>query len=378
MQFINFHLMPYIQLDVKEAAKARSAWTVLPNHLYDPVKGADNYEEFIDQLALSESLGFDAAGVNEHHQTAYGLMPAPNLIASALIQRTKKLKIAILGRALPLVNNPLMIAEEFAMLDAMSRGRIITGFVRGIGAEYHTMGINPAFSHERFHEAHDLILRAWTEAGPFAYHSRNYNFEYVNIWPRVYQQPHPPIWVPSQGSGETIKWAAAPERRYPFMITFTPTERVVGYLNTYRDQCREYGYEAAPEQLGWALPIYVADTEERAIEEARHAMETLFADFFRMSFEQLLPPGYTNATSIKNTMKARAGFMTKRATIEELVGNGTVLVGTPKTVRESLERMRDRTNVHWISTVLQFGSLPNDLARRNMAMFASEVMPHLR
>lgn len=70
--------------------------------------------------------------------------------------------------------------------------------------------------------------------------------------------------------------------------------------------------------------------------------------------------------------------MTKRATIEELVGNGTVLVGTPKTVRESLERMRDRTNVHWISTVLQFGSLPNELARRNMAMFASEVMPHLR
>ena len=378
MQFINFHLMPYLQLDVQEAAKARSAWTVLPNSLYDPVKGADNYEEFIDQLALSESLGFDAIGVNEHHQTAYGLMPAPNLIASALIQRTKKIKIAILGRALPLVNNPLMIAEEFAMLDAMSRGRIITGFVRGIGAEYHTMGINPAFSHERFHEAHDLILRAWTETGPFAYHSRHYNFEYVNIWPRVYQQPHPPIWVPSQGSGDTIKWAAAPERRYPFLITFTPTERVVGYLNTYRDQCREYGYEAVPEQLGWALPIYVADTEERAINEARHAMEALFADFFRMSFEQLLPPGYTSAVSIKNTMNARAAFMTKRATIEELVGNGTILVGTPKTVREGLERMRDRTNVHWISAVLQFGSLPGDLARRSMAMFASEVIPHLR
>ena len=81
--------------------------------------------------------------VNEHHQTAYGMMPAPNLIASALIQRTKKAKIAIVGRALPLVNNPVNIAEEFAMLDNLSRGRIITGFVRGIGNEYHSTGINP-------------------------------------------------------------------------------------------------------------------------------------------------------------------------------------------------------------------------------------------
>ena len=78
-------------------------------------------------------------------------MPAPNLIASALIQRTNRIKIAILGRALPLVNNPIYIAEEFAMLDNLSKGRIIAGFVRGIGSEYHSSGTNPYFSHERFH-----------------------------------------------------------------------------------------------------------------------------------------------------------------------------------------------------------------------------------
>ena len=153
MKLVSFHLMPYRPLDLAEAAKHRSPWVVLPNRLYDPVKGAEEYARHIDALVYAEELGFDAIGVNEHHQTAYGLMPAPNLIASALIPLTKRIKIAILGRALPLVNNPIYIAEEFAMLDNLSKGRIIAGFVRGIGSEYHSSGTNPYFSHERFHEA---------------------------------------------------------------------------------------------------------------------------------------------------------------------------------------------------------------------------------
>ena len=108
-------------------------------------------------------------------------MPAPNVIAANLIARTSTAKIAIIGRALPLVNNPVNIAEEFAMLDNLSNGRIITGFVRGIGNEYHATGINPYFSHERFQEAHDLIVQAWTRPGPFAFEGEHYNFRYVNL-----------------------------------------------------------------------------------------------------------------------------------------------------------------------------------------------------
>jgi len=165
MKFTCFHLMPYRPLDLKAAAEHRSAWVVLPNSFYDPKKGAAEYDSYLDQLSYAEKLGFDVIGVNEHHQTAYGMMPAPNLIASALIQRTKTAKIAVLGRALPIVGNPINIAEEFAMLDVLSKGRLIAGFVRGIGAEYHSTGVNPAFSHERFHEAHDLIIKAWTRPG---------------------------------------------------------------------------------------------------------------------------------------------------------------------------------------------------------------------
>src|ERR1700684_1393543 len=125
MEFVCFHLMPYRPLDMAERRKERSAWVVLPNSLYDPVKGAKEYKSYIDQLVYAEELGFDVIAVNEHHQTAYGMMPAPNLIAANLIARTAKAKIAIIGRALPLVGNPVNIAEEFAMLDNMSRGRII-------------------------------------------------------------------------------------------------------------------------------------------------------------------------------------------------------------------------------------------------------------
>ncbi len=103
--------------------------------------------------------------VNEHHQTAYGMMPVPGVMAGALARRTKTAKIAVLGRALPLVNNPLTIAEELSMIDNISGGRLIAGFVRGIGAEYHSSGVNPTESHARFHEAHDLIIQAWTQPG---------------------------------------------------------------------------------------------------------------------------------------------------------------------------------------------------------------------
>jgi alkanesulfonate monooxygenase SsuD/methylene tetrahydromethanopterin reductase-like flavin-dependent oxidoreductase (luciferase family) len=372
-------------MDVAASKEHRSAWVVLPNTFYDPEKGAHDYESYIDLLAQSEPLGFDGVCVNEHHQTAYGLMPAPNLIASALIQRTKNIKIAILGRALPLVNNPINIAEEFAMLDNMSRGRIIAGFVRGIGAEYHSTTVNPYYSHERFHEAHDLILKAWTQPGPFAWEGEHYNLNYVNLWPRVYQQPHPPIWIPSQGSIETIEWAADPGRKYCFLVTFSACEAVIKNLLAYKSQAQKYGYEAQPYQLGWAAPVYVADTIEQAMSESRAAIEALFNDYLTLPMEMLLPPGYTSVESLKKiiaTKKAigRGGFggSNQRQSLERLMELGTVLVGTPKSILSQIEQVKEKTNLGNFVSMLQFGTLSNELTQRNQAMFASEIMPKLQ
>ena len=368
MKFACFTLMPYRPLDMAERNKHRSAWVLLPNSLYDPKKGADEYDSYINQLVYAEKLGFDIIAVNEHHQTAYGMMPAPNLIASALIQRTTTCKVAVLGRALPLVNNPMTIAEEFAMLDTLSRGRLIAGFVRGIGTEYHAMGINPAFSHERYLEAHDMIVQAWTRPGPFEFEGEHYNNRYVNLWPRPYQTPHPPIWVPSQGSSETIAWAAAPERKYPFLVTFAAQDLVVRYLNMYRDQAKKFGYEAGGEQLGWAAPIYVAETEERARAEAKAGAESLVNDYLYNPWEMLLPPGYMSISSMKATVKMRKalGSRPRTHTIDSLIDSGTVIVGTPKTVREKIEKVRDQTGVDNLVAMLQFGVMSDELALRNM------------
>jgi len=380
MKFVAFHLMPYRPLDLEAAKAHRSAWVVLPNSFYDPKKGALEYDSYLDQLTYAEQLGFDVIAVNEHHQTAYGMMPAPNLIASALIQRTKNVKVAILGRALPLVNNPVNIAEEFAMLDVLSKGRLITGFVRGIGAEYHSTGVNPAFSHDRFHEAHDLIIKAWTNPGPFEFEGDHFRFRYVNLWPRPYQSPHPPVWIPSMGSRETIVWASDPARKYPFLVTFSSEAAVVRYLNMYKEVAQQqHGYAATSDQLGWAVPLYVADTDERARAEAKAGIETLFNNFLPMPWEMLLPPGYTSISSLKVTLKMRTSLgKQKFHSADELIGNGTALIGSPKTVIDKIKRIQDQTGVGILITMLQFGVMPDNLARRNMEMFASEVMPKLR
>src|SRR5262252_3804452 len=173
MKFFIIHLMgwPYLPDDFEK--QYDSAWVWCPNKLFDPVKGGALYNEYIDTLIYAEQLGYDGVCVNEHHQSAYGLMPSPNVIAAVLIPQTS-CRIAILGNALPLRDHPLRVAEEVAMLDVISGGRIISGFVRGIGAEYHSFGVNPAHSRERHLEAHDLIIKAWTEPGPFHWDGKHY------------------------------------------------------------------------------------------------------------------------------------------------------------------------------------------------------------
>ena len=377
MKFTLFHLMPYADLDLDAAAAYPTAWVLTPNHLYDPKKGARLYNRYLDELELGEALGFDGLAVNEHHQTAYGIMPSPIVTASALARRTKTAKIAILGSAIPLRDHPLTLAEEHAMIDNITEGRLITGFVRGIGAEYHAWGSNPAFSHERFHEAHDMIIAAWTRPGPFRWSGKHYHFEYVNPWPRPYQQPHPPIWVPSQGSSETIEWAAHPDRKYTYLQTFSPLKAVRRYLEQYRETAARYGWTASDDKLGWAIPIYVAGSDEAARREAKPHFEVFRNRLLRMPIEMLLPPGYSSLESMKGIAKAKAQI-TGDITLETAVDMGMFFCGSAATVREQIGAAWRDMRVGHLLAMLQFGTLPAELTERNMRLFAGEVMPWLR
>jgi alkanesulfonate monooxygenase SsuD/methylene tetrahydromethanopterin reductase-like flavin-dependent oxidoreductase (luciferase family) len=377
MQIVLFHLMPYADLDLEAGRKNGTVWVKLPNKHFDPVKGHKLYNRYLDELEYGEQLGFDVVAVNEHHQTAYGLMPSPIVTASALARKTSRVKIAILGSALPLRSHPMMVAEEHAMIDVISGGRLISGFVRGIGAEYHTFGVNPTFSHDRFHEAHDLIIRAWTEPGPFAFHGKHYDLQYVNLWPRPYQKPHPPVWIPSQGSKETIEWASHPDRRYTYLQTFSPVKVVGRYLKQYRDTAKGYGYEAKDSQLGWSLPVYVSSSDQKAKEEAKAHFEAFRNVFVRMPLEMLLPPGYTSRESLKNVMKAKAQ-MFGDVTIDQAIELGLFVCGSPETVRKTLENHWSDMRFGNLLVSCQFGTLPADLTRKNMELFAREVMPRLK
>ena len=374
MKFFNFHLMPYGHVDLDAIEKHGTAWVTFSNSHYDPELGAELYHRYLDEMEYADELGFDGVCLNEHHQTAYGMMPIPGVLAGALARSVKRARIAVLGRALPLLNNPLMVAEEYAMLDNLSRGRLIAGFVRGIGAEYHAMGINPGESHERFHEAHDMIIRAWTEPGPFEYTGKHYHFKYVNTWPRPYQAPHPPIWIPSQGSSSTISWAA--RMKYTYCQTLSPIATVARFFQLYRDEAEKAGYQASPDQLAWSNTIYVAETDEKAMNQARPHLEALANRLLKMPIEMLLPPGYTNAESLKRISAAK--ITGKPQTIEDLVTAGVVMIGGPNTVREKLAEYQELAGFNTSLTKTQFGTLPADMTRENMAAIAEEVLPYFQ
>jgi len=375
LQYFFFHLMgwPYLPEDFE--ARYDSAWIWLPNQLYDPVKGQDLYREYINTLAYADELGFDGICVNEHHQNAYGLMPSPNVIAGALTQRTRRCKIAVIGNALPLYNPPLRVAEEFAMLDVMSGGRLIAGMVIGGGPEYFSYQINPTNARERFREALDLILKAWTEPGPLLWNSRHYFFRNVNPWPRPLKHQNPPIWIPGVGSAETIEFVA--QRRYCYMgIPYFHLDVFRRVFGQFREACARAGYTAKPEQMGWGIPVYVAETDRQAREE----FEPHLWYFVRKHMKNIniTPPGYTSPRSALAILKNRSFFLPAQQTWDDIEKGVFAIVGSPATVRQKLNTYRKELGVGVVLTGCQTGTLPHALARKSMELFAREVLPHVR
>jgi alkanesulfonate monooxygenase SsuD/methylene tetrahydromethanopterin reductase-like flavin-dependent oxidoreductase (luciferase family) len=378
LQFFHFGLMPFPH--IPPAAELESTWVSLPNSHYDPKVGHRLYNEYLDHAVLAEKLGYDGTCVNEHHQNAYGTMPDPNVMASHIVARTSKIRIGIIGNALPLHGNPLRVAESVAMLDVISGGRIISGFVRGTGMEYHSLRFNPATSRERFWEAHDLIIKAWTEDGPFDWQGKHYDIPYVNPWPKPYQRPHPPIWLPGQGSTETIK--AAAKRRYPFMTVFSPLSFTKFNYDLYRKAAAEEGYQPAPEQLAFCVPTYVAETEAKAHEEVRDHMMWLFGKGLKVPGYHWFPPGYLSGQSLAGMLRGKARYGIKEhvdLTYQDLLDEQYIIVGTPQQVAEKLAVYTEElgAGIH-VASSMQVGDMPTWKVIKNMTLFAEEVMPRIR
>ena len=371
MRFFSFHLMPYPALP---ADYDGPAWVTCPNRLYDPQVGRDAYNRYIDELIYAEELGFDGVCVNEHHQNAYGLMPSPNLIASILARQTSRMKICVVGNALPLYDPPTRVAEEFAMIDNISGGRLVAGFVVGGGPEYYSFSINPAYARERFQEAHDIIMKAWTEDGPWQFIGKHYKLRFGNTWPKPLQKPHPEVWIPGAGSLETLEFVA--ERRYAYMgIPYFHIDIFERQFRLFREACEKEGYTYDPRQAGWLTPIYVAETDE----EARRQFEDHWWYFVRRLLPgiEISPPGYTSLRSVENILKGRGTFALSLSSWDQVVDGQYAIVGSPDTVYELLERNLLRLGTGNLLGLFQLGTLPGELTRRNLELFAGEVMPRL-
>ena len=166
MKLMWFHLMPYTELPDDFRDKHPSVWVDIHSSLFDPKRAHLMYNDFMDELEYAAECGFDAICVNEHHSNGYGLMPSPNLIASALSRRTTDTAICVMGNSLALYNPPTRVAEEFAMIDVISGGRLIAGFPVGTPMDTcYAYGTNPSMLRSKYLEAHDLVMRAWTGEG---------------------------------------------------------------------------------------------------------------------------------------------------------------------------------------------------------------------
>jgi alkanesulfonate monooxygenase SsuD/methylene tetrahydromethanopterin reductase-like flavin-dependent oxidoreductase (luciferase family) len=367
--------MPWDRLPADFATKYESAWTWLPNSIYDPAHGHTLYNRYLDELCLADELGFDGVCVNEHHQNAYGTMPSPNLMGSILARQTKRVKIAVIGNALPLYNPPTRVAEEFAMIDVISGGRLIAGLVVGGGPEYYSFTVNPTHARTMFAEAMDLVLRAWTEPGPFEHYGEYWKLKYVNPWPRPIQQPHPTVWIPGAGSKETIELVAA--RRFGYMgIPYFHMDFFQRNFDLFRDAAAKSGYEASPYQLGWLCPIYVAETDEQAWAE----YEPHLMYFAKQLLKGLvvLPPGYTSVRSIAGIHTALSKFLSTVETRKQIEDGAYAIVGSPATVKQKLLEYGQKLGVGNLLGLFQLGTLPADLTRKNMHLFARDVMPALQ
>jgi alkanesulfonate monooxygenase SsuD/methylene tetrahydromethanopterin reductase-like flavin-dependent oxidoreductase (luciferase family) len=375
MKFVFFHLMPYPYLPDDFDEKYSSPSLTFPNRHFDRETGHRLYHRYLDELEHADRLGFDGIAVNEHHQTAYGLMPSPNIMAAALARRTERARIMVLGNAIGIRGNPLRVAEEIAMLDHLTDGRLVSGFVRGIGWEYFGHSINPTRSRDRFDEAHDLIIKAWTSDEMFQWISPNYEYRYVNLWPRPLQEPHPPIYIPGAGSTETMRFVA--KHRYTYMSVYAPTRVVRRWFDGYRAAAAELGYVPDPEKIALSIPIYVAETEQQAHREARQHLMWLFRKGLKQGPEIMFPPGYLSPSSMRGLLTAGTRPFTELS-YEELLIEGYAVVGDPDSVAVRLRELHEELGFGQVIGLFALGDITHDETTRSMELFASQVIPTVR
>jgi len=384
MKLMWFHLMPYTELPDDFRDKHPSVWVDIHSSLFDPRRAHHMYNDFIDELEFAAECGFDAVCVNEHHSNGYGLMPSPNLIASALARRTTDTALCVMGNSLALYNPPTRVAEEFAMIDVISGGRLIAGFPVGTPMDTcFAFGQNPSTLRDRYYEAHDLVLRAWTETDTFAFNGRFHQQRYVNIWPRPVQKPHPPIWIPGGGSIETWRWCAEMDHVYAYLSYFGYQAGQVTMDGFWAEMDR-LGKDRNPYRAGFLQFVGVAESREEAYRLYREPAEYFYGRCLHVDPRFAGAPGYTSEATQRAGVVGQVAqvarmrrFDTLAREMDAIVEKGYVIIGSPDEVAAQLKEVATNLNVGHLMLLCQFGNMGKDLAKYNTKLFAERVMPQV-
>ena len=385
MRFLWFHLMSYRDLPADFKKKYGSIWVSLGSEIAEPGKIHQYYNEYLDELEFAAQCGFDAICVNEHHGNAYGMMPSPNLMAAALSRRVPDAAICVMGSSLALYDPPTRVAEEFAMIDCISGGRLIAGFPVGTPMDTcYVYGRNPSSLRQRYIEAHNLVMQAWAREQPFAFNGQFNQLRYVNCWPKPIQKPHPPIWIPGGGSVETWQWCGAQDYVYSYVSYYGHVLAEATMYGFWEEMARQ-GKDRNPFRAAFLQFIGVAETTEEAVRLYKEPAEYFYTNCLHVDPSFVSPPGYVSEATQRLKMGSQVQAAADRAQIlgslsEEFAGilkNGYVLVGSPDEVAAKLREVAIKFNVGNLMLLLQFGNMSKELANYNTKLFAEKVIPQL-
>ena len=384
MKFHWFAQQYYTKLPPNATENVRSAWVTPPTAMADPEQIGRDYKMYLRLMQGADRLGWDGLLLNEHHQTWHAMTPSPNLLASILATTTETSAIAICGNSLALYNPPQRVAEELAMLDCLSGGRLIAGMVFGTPMDSaFSYGTPPAELRERFHEARELILRAWAADEPFSFNGNYTKLRYVNTWPRPVQE-NVPIWIPGSGSLET--WDLVNEFDYCYgYLSFSGKQAAEPIVKGFWDHTEKAGANLNPHRMAFTQIICCADTDAEA--------EDLYYDSIKYWHQQnpvplefATPPGFMSQASYRESLrrsKSQSAEQRRKALRGELSfweydELGYIIAGSPERVEQRVRELATDLRLGQLITCMHLGDLPEETAAMNTELFGTKVIPKLR
>ena len=362
----------------------------LPNELCDPEVANRFYKRYLDEWVLADELGLDIM-VNEHHATATSLNVSCNVLLSILARITSRARLLTLGIPLCNRNDPVRIAEEMAMIDVISGGRLEMGFIKGVPYESAPANSNPVRMMDRFWESHDLIIKALTtHDGPFNFEGEFFHHRSVNVWPRPFQRPHPPVWSSTSSPGNARELGARGLVMGSFMGGQAETLTLhKAYAQAWRAAGR--GQDVPVSQFAY---LAIGATASSEAEGRRRADQ--IADYIRTNAQVSdpfnKPPGYftleaamksarsTNPRAFRSLMtpSGRAVELSK-ASIDDFIECGIAFCGTPDQVYDQICRFVDQVGgLGNLLLMSQGGYLNHKDTVDSMTLFAREVLPRLQ